>query len=108
MPFTEIYFCGFVFGILSSGLIIPHILLANGASSASPEEVEAKKAELKEEMQRLNENRRERELENEQHSREGDNDDPNEGNTGNDLEAWDEFIHTSMATIVEIINWLAN
>lgn len=102
-------FCGdLVFSFLSSYLKISYILLANGASSASQEEVEAKRAELKEEMQKLNENRRERELENEQHSREGDNDDPNEGNTGSDLETWDEFINKGLETIVDIINWLAN
>jgi len=60
--------CDLPFGILTPGLIIPHIFLINGASSASPEEVAAKKAELKKEFQELGENRRERELENEQHS----------------------------------------
>ena len=98
-------FCGnLVFSFLSSYLKIPSILLVNGASNASQEEVEAKKAKLKEEMQKLDENRRERELENEQHSREGDNDDPNEGNTGKDLETWDELIKEGMKTIVDIIN----
>jgi hypothetical protein len=67
-------------------LTIPAILLARKASEATPEEVEERKQELKKEFQELDENRRERELENDQHSREGDADHPNEEKTGQDVE----------------------
>ena len=104
----DLFYCDLVFSFLSSCLKILYILLANGASSASEEEVEAKKAQLKKEIQEFNENCWERKLENEQYSREGENDDPNEENTGKDLKAWDGLINKNMKVIEEIINWLAN
>jgi predicted Holliday junction resolvase-like endonuclease len=72
--------------LLILDLTIPAILLARKASEATPEEVEAKKQELKKQIQERDENKVERELENDQHSWEGDTDHPNEENTGQDVE----------------------
>lgn len=88
--------CDFVSGILATDLIIFHILLAYGASNSSNEETEAKKEQLQRELKEWEENRRERDLVNDQHSHEGDTDDPNEENTGKELEAWDELIREGL------------
>lgn len=92
--------------IISSKLLalISGILLAEGASTATPEDVESKRAQLQEAMQELDELRKERERVNEQHCREGDIGDPNEENTGQYLEQLDDLIHTTMEVIVELIN----
>lgn len=100
--------CDFVSGILATDLIIFHILLAYGASNSSNEETEAKKEQLQCEVKEWEENRRERELVNDQHSHEGDTDDPNEENTGKELEGWDELIREGLEKIQELIHWLNN
>jgi hypothetical protein len=57
-----------------------------GKSTASPEEIEAKKKELKKQLEELEENREERKKVDEQNSIEGDKDLPNEANSAEELE----------------------
>jgi cell shape-determining protein MreC len=57
-----------------------------GKSTASAEEIEAKKKELKKQLEELEENREERKKVDEQNSIEGDKDSPNEANSAEELE----------------------
>ena len=86
----------------------PAILLADGASDATPEEVAAQRARLKEAIRKLEESREERERVNNKHSEEQDNDDPNQENTVKELEGWDETIDLCLRIMEEVVNWLAN
>lgn len=94
----------FFFCFISSDFKISAILLAEGASTASPEDVEAQRARLKEEISKLEEIREERERTNKKHSQEQDVDDPNQENTVNELEGLDEIKDLTMRIIVEIVN----
>lgn len=97
--------CDLVSGILATDLIIFHILLAHGgASNSSNEEIEAKREQLQLELNRLRENRAERKIVNDQHSHEGDTDDPNEENTGRELEEWDELIREGLENLQKLLN----
>ena len=69
-----------------------YILFSDGASTATPEEEENVKAQLEREFQDLYELRTRRAQLNDQHSREGEMDDPNEGNTRKELEEVDTAI----------------
>jgi hypothetical protein len=79
-----------------------------GKSTASPEEIRAKEKELEKEFKELKENREERKKVDEENSIEGDKDLPNEANSAEELELWDDLIKHGKKTIVDIINWLAN
>ena len=84
------------------------ILFSEGASTATPEEVEDVKAQLEREFQDLYELRTRRAQLSDQHSREGDMDDPNEENTGKELERVDTAIQGVLESIEKLINWLSN
>ncbi len=79
-----------------------------GKSTASPEEIRAKEKELEKQFKELKENQEERKKVDEQNSIEGDKDSPNEANSAEELEQWDDWIKLGKKTIVDIINWLAN
>jgi len=79
-----------------------------GKSTALAEEIEAKQKELKKQLEELKENKEERKKVDEQNSIEGDTDSPNEANSAEELEQWDELIAHGKKTIVDLINWLAN
>lgn len=79
-----------------------------GKSTASPEEIRAKEKELEKQFKELKENQEERKKVDEQNSIEGDKDSPNEANSAEELEHWDDWIKQGKKTIVDIINWLAN
>jgi hypothetical protein len=79
-----------------------------GKSTALGEEIEAKQKELKKQLEELKENKEERKKVDEQNSIEGDTDSPNEANSAEELQQWDELIAHGKKTIVDLINWLAN
>jgi len=79
-----------------------------GKSTASPEEIRAKEKELEKQFKELKENQEERKKVDEENSILGDKDSPNEANSAEELEQWDELIRLGKKTIVDIINWLAN
>nr|YP_010317359.1 hypothetical protein MRV96_mgp04 [Ciborinia camelliae]UNB14684.1 hypothetical protein [Ciborinia camelliae] len=89
-------------------LTILTIFLATNASRARPEVVEQGKAELGKQIKELGENRRERNLDAEQYSRERAANDPNAEKTAEDVGQWDELINEGQRTIVDIINWLSS
>lgn len=95
---------------MASDLLIslyPQIVLA-GKSTATSEEIEAKRRELERLFKELEENRQERKVVNEENTRDGDTDSPNEEKSAEELGHWDELIKEGEKAIVEIINWLAN
>lgn len=97
-----------LFSFISSYSKTPSILLANKASEATAEEVAEKQAQLEEASNELDSLRKEREDINNQHSREGDTDDPNEADTGELLEATDNSIQVVLEIIAELVNWLGS
>ena len=93
---------------LASDLLIslyPPIVLA-GKSTATSEEIEAKQKELQKQLKELAENKAERKVVDEENSRHGDTDSPNESKSAEELSQWDELIKHTQETIVELINWL--
>lgn len=92
---------------LSHLLLSLSLVLVVGKSTAEAREVEAKEKELEKQMKELGENREERKKVDEQNSRDGDTDSPNEEQSLEELIEWDTLIDHTKETIVEIINWLS-
>lgn len=100
MPsFNNILFFCFICSYFKISLI----LLAESASRATPEEVESQRAKLEENRQELDKLSEERKQVNDQHSREGDNDDPNEEVTGRYLEKLDELLDKTEEVVDQLI-----
>jgi len=62
---------------------------------------------LKEQLEELEENKRERKIIDEQNTIDGDTDYPHEVESALELEGFDELIRHNLETIVELINWLS-
>nr|YP_008965417.1 hypothetical protein [Rhynchosporium secalis]AHC02453.1 hypothetical protein [Rhynchosporium secalis] len=91
--------------LLSNNL--PSLLKAEGKSTADPAEVESNQKKLETTLTELKENEAEREKVNEQNNYDGDTGSPNEVNSADELEQWDEVIKQGKKTIVDLVNWLA-
>ena len=76
--------------------------------ASSPEEIEAKKAALKKELEELPENREERRKVDTQNSEDRETHSKNEPDSAQELADWNEYIHKGMKKAVELINWIAN
>jgi hypothetical protein len=105
---TNIYLsvCLFIISIhiLLVRSFFPSLVLAAGRSTATPEEIEAKREELEKQFTELEENREERKKVDEQNSLDGDMDSPNEQNSADELEAWDSLITDNLELITDLIN----
>lgn len=87
------------------GLNIPHVFLS---SKTSKKEREAKETLLKEKQQMLEENERERKLDEEQHNWEKSNNDPNQENTKIDIENWVKENDDIQQAINVLVEWFLN
>jgi F-type H+-transporting ATPase subunit c len=104
---TNITLFIFTFCVLS--LFFPPFVFAS-AKTATQEEIERKKLELERQITEQAENKRERELANEEHSIAGDNDQPKEvqDRLAEYTEKWDELIKHTDETLAELYNWLGD
>jgi hypothetical protein len=96
-----------LFNVTNLYLVLPYfpsILLA-GQSTALAEEIEAKKKEFKKNWEELPEHEAERKKVDEENSRLGDIDSPDEAESLQELIDWDTVIKHTKETIVYLANW---